>query len=53
VVYAALMGSYVAMLWWSKRAGWTLGETLAMAGAVSVLIILLAAWRKRIVRRDK
>jgi RNA polymerase sigma factor (sigma-70 family) len=53
LVYAALMGSYMAMLWWSKKADWTLGETLAMAGAVSALIMLLAVWRKRIVGRHR
>ena len=52
LVYAGLMATYMVVLWWSARDGWTLGQTLAAAVAFAAAIIALAVRRARILPKD-
>ena len=49
VVYGALMGSYILLLWHAARNNWALWQTLACGVLVSVAIVMLAIERGRIV----
>lgn len=50
-VYAALMATYVVVLWWSGRNDWSRLQTVA-AAAGFVVAILLLAWRRRSIERS-
>jgi len=48
IAYAALMGIYGVILWWSAQERWSLALSLSVAAVFSVAIILLAIRRARI-----
>lgn len=53
VVYAALMASYVGILFWSKHAEWSFTTTLLVAVGYSFAIFWLTLRRIRIQRRHR
>ena len=53
VVYGALMAGYVVALAWSKQQGWSDATVLTVAVVVSLLVVVLALQRARLVRSDK
>lgn len=50
-VYAALMATYVVVLWRSSRDDWSRTQTLAAAVGFALAILLLA-WRRRSIERS-
>ena len=53
ILYAVLMASFVAMLSWSKHAGWADATLLAVSAGYALAIIALGVWRARIHRRHR
>lgn len=53
VVYAALMASYVGILFWSKHSNWSFTTTLLVAVCYSAAILWLAMRRIQIQRRHR
>ena len=51
-VYGALMAGYVVALAWSKQQGWSDATVLTVAVVVSLLVVVLALQRARLVRDD-
>jgi RNA polymerase sigma factor (sigma-70 family) len=52
-VYAALMATYMVLLWWAARAQWTLAQTLGAAAGFSIAIVALALRRRAVLRRPR
>ena len=53
IVYAALMASFVGILFWSKHGDWSQARLLVVAGVYSLAIIALGVRRARIHRRHR
>ena len=53
VLYAALMVGFILGLQWAKSLNWSSGETMAMSVAVSIVVVLLAAHRAWLIKRDR
>lgn len=51
LLYGAVMGSFVGVLFWSKAAGWSRGELLTVSALYAAGIIALGIGRMRIQRR--
>ncbi|MFP7723549.1 RNA polymerase sigma factor [Lysobacter sp. A3-1-A15] len=53
LLYAAVMASFVGMLFWSSHADWSQARLLAVSGLYSLVIIALGVGRARIHRRHR
>lgn len=53
LLYGAVMGSFVGVLFWSTAAGWSRGELLAVSALYAAGIITLGVGRMRIQRRHR
>lgn len=53
LVYAAVMASFVGVLFWAKHGHWSQARLLTVAGLYSLVIIGLGAGRARIHRRHR
>ncbi|MFD0738460.1 RNA polymerase sigma factor [Lysobacter koreensis] len=53
IVYAALMASFVGVLFWSKHGAWTFTTLLAVSGVYALAIIGMGVRRARIHRRHR
>ena len=53
LLYAALMGTYIALLAWARHAHWSNERIVGMGVAFSVLIVLVTLERRRHMRRAR